>query len=204
MDSNSLERFFSKVEKQEDGCWIWQAGKTSWGYGTFSLNSRSLPAHRASYEHFVGPIPKGLHVDHLCEVRACVNPAHLEPVTIKENVRRASKGHAAKTHCPRGHEYDEANTYLWRGNRVCRTCRYELGRERNNATTYGAGTFNAIKTHCPRGHEYTEENTYIQVKGHLTLRSCRTCRNGYRKRASSPRAGRAPQQPKPDTPQPTH
>lgn len=81
-----------------------------------------VPAYRFAYEFLVGPIPDGLELDHLCRVRLCVNPAHLEPVTHAENNKRAG---VAKTHCKWGHPYNEANTYRRRdrpGNRQCRVC----------------------------------------------------------------------------------
>jgi hypothetical protein len=76
--------------------------------------------HRAVYERYVGPIPPGLEIDHLCRVRNCVNPAHLEAVTRGENVRRQM---AVITHCPQGHEYTTANTRVGRDRkRGCRRC----------------------------------------------------------------------------------
>lgn len=88
--STEADRFFAKVEKTND-CWLWRAATTV-GYGVFKRATKVLVyAHRWSYEHHVGPIPEGLHIDHLCRVRACVNPAHLEPVTLAENNRRAGR-----------------------------------------------------------------------------------------------------------------
>lgn len=127
----ALKRFLSKA-KLDDGvwCWEWQAGKHPLGYGQFSLGARSHLAHRVAYEHFRGPIPVDLELDHLCRVRHCVNPWHLEPVTHQENVRR---GHnAIKTHCPHGHAYDDANTYIDAlGHRHCRTCDRDGHRRRH-------------------------------------------------------------------------
>ena len=71
-----------------DGCWIWQGTTNQFGYGRICLNQRWIAAHRIYYERLVGPIPEGLVIDHLCRVPSCVNPAHLEPVTNAENIRR--------------------------------------------------------------------------------------------------------------------
>lgn len=113
------ERFWTKVAKAApNDCWLWTARQNGKGYGMFG----NACAHRVSYELIIGPIPLGLQIDHLCRVRACVNPAHLEPVTPAENTRRAL---ALITHCPQGHAYNVANTY-WRTNtagRKCRVCR---------------------------------------------------------------------------------
>jgi hypothetical protein len=80
-----IHRFVDKIEKSDSGCWIWGAGKDGHGYGQFWLDGREQAAHRVSYELFVGPIPEGLVIDHLCRTPACVNPSHIEPVTVLEN-----------------------------------------------------------------------------------------------------------------------
>ena len=126
------DRFASKVRKTE-GCWEWIGGKSSNGYGSFQLprtgrgtKQRRVSAHRFSYEMLVGPIPEGLTIDHLCRNRACVNPAHLEPVTGRVNTLRSTNicaGNARKIACPRGHPFDETNTYNRPGAaRGCREC----------------------------------------------------------------------------------
>lgn len=107
------------------GCWLWIGNTNKHGYGIVQQGGLEggmrLRAHRAVYELLVGPIPDGLTLDHLCRVRHCVNPAHLEPVTRGENVRRGEP--AQRTHCPLGHEYNAANTYYRpSGARVCRHC----------------------------------------------------------------------------------
>lgn len=129
MSDEQFERFFAKVEYDpEAGCWLWTAA-TIEGYGVFSIKHRNHRAHRLAYEHFVGLIPSGLVPDHLCRIHRCVNPWHLEPVTQAENIRRgdgpamaAARG-AARTHCPRSHEYTPENIYRTRtGARTCRIC----------------------------------------------------------------------------------
>lgn len=91
-DTRLPERFWRRVQEQEGGCWLW-VGTVDRGYGLLSVDGKTVRAHRYSYETLVGPIPDGLQIDHLCRNRGCVNPAHLEPVTQVENIRR---GDAAK------------------------------------------------------------------------------------------------------------
>jgi hypothetical protein len=112
------------------GCLIYTGPFNNRGYGTISTTvngaSASASAHRVVYEALVGPIPTGLQLDHLCRTRACVNPAHLEPVTRRENILRGespSAVHARKTHCIRGHEFTPENTHTRSdGSRSCRKC----------------------------------------------------------------------------------
>ncbi|TDD77726.1 HNH endonuclease [Actinomadura rubrisoli] len=86
---------------------------------------KNVVVHRFVYESLVGPIPEGLVLDHLCRVRACCNPAHLEPVTDRVNILRGASitaANARKTHCDHGHEFTSQNTYRHRGRRLCRAC----------------------------------------------------------------------------------
>lgn len=111
-------------------CWLWQ-GATGTGYGRVTVNKKGYILHRYAYTHIVGPIPAGLHIDHLCRQPTCCAPHHLEPVTCLTNVRRGIR--ATKTKCPRGHEYAGDNLYVYRSkrgtHRTCRTCRTEYMRE---------------------------------------------------------------------------
>ena len=128
-DPRLPERFWAKcMPEPMSGCWLWFARRNRDGYGSVA---RRLPvpgrrkwspysAHRWAYQHLVGPSPDGLQLDHKCRVRCCVNPAHLEPVTQQENIRRGV--HVFVTNCKHGHPFDEANTYRVRGRRQCRTC----------------------------------------------------------------------------------
>lgn len=126
----TLERFWQKVRKT-DNCWVWTAAINNCGYGAFSYNKdmKGIPAHRASYMLFVGEIPKGKQVDHLCMNRKCVNPEHLELVSSQENTLRSPNTRASKnskkTHCDNGHKFTKSNTYLYKADnsRNCRTCR---------------------------------------------------------------------------------
>jgi HNH endonuclease len=135
-------RFWQKVDVHgPDECWPWTGGKIgSSGYGQFSVgprgNSVGSTAHRWAYEYAVGPIPAGLVLDHACHTddptciegdacphRACCNPAHLEPVTQAENLRRKHNANAAKQVCKNGHPFDAENTYFRHGGeRLCRAC----------------------------------------------------------------------------------
>ena len=123
MNEEQLARFAIKYVIDSSGCWNWTAGRTTDGYGTFAIQRRSVYAHRLSYEHYVAEIPCGLQIDHLCRHRACVNPSHLEPVTVGENVRRGNAGGRFNTHCLRGHEFNESKTRRRpNGTRVCIKC----------------------------------------------------------------------------------
>lgn len=105
-------------------CWIWMGQRVD-GYGRFQFYRETIQAHRAVYEHFRGPIPDGLVIDHLCRVHECVNPLHLEPVTQRTNVLRGiapTAENAAKTHCKWGHELSGSNLILRPDGRECRAC----------------------------------------------------------------------------------
>lgn len=126
------ERFWEKVDKIEiTGCWLWTASIKPNGYGQFAVTPKAVHyAHRLAYEWVRGPIPPGKQLDHLCRTRHCVNPAHLEPVTMRENLRRGTHANREKTHCPHGHEYNDVNTYInKKGGRICRPCLRQRGRE---------------------------------------------------------------------------
>ena len=135
MEQALVQKFWSNVEKTPN-CWIWRAGLKNDGYGNFQyggrLNKTQVQAHRVAYILTKGDIPEGLQLDHLCRNRACVNPAHLEPVTCQINLLRGQTTTAAnsrKSHCPQGHEYTPENTYLYerqpgRFLRYCKACWY--------------------------------------------------------------------------------
>lgn len=111
MAQSTYERF-SRMHLVGDGCFDWTGSGDGKGYGKISVGGRMLRAHRVSYELFVGPIPDGMTIDHLCRNRGCVKFTHLEAVSLKENVHRGdtvAARNAAKTHCPSGHEYSAEN-----------------------------------------------------------------------------------------------
>jgi len=130
------ERLELKIQRPEEpaGCWIWTGAKDWRGYGIAgTANHGSTTAHRDVYQHLVGPVPDDLELDHLCRVRACVNPAHLEIVTHQENSRRASHWWGKKADYKYGHPLSGDNVrVIPRGNgtkRECRECRRRYGRE---------------------------------------------------------------------------
>lgn len=111
----------------QDGCVLWPGVIGRDGYGLSSVNRRRMVAHRRVYLVAVGSIPDGMQLDHLCRVRLCVNPAHLEPVTPRENTARARELVAVadpRTHCVSGHRMDDGNTYIRPdgSGKDCRTC----------------------------------------------------------------------------------
>ncbi len=134
-----LERFFEKVFPVE-GHWLWCASTNPGGYGQFNNGETMVIAHRWIYEQLVGPIPDGLDLDHLCRIRTCVNPEHLEAVTRSINLKRGYEARGLKTHCAQGHPFDDANTFVRsQGGRGCRTCR-------NNASRISKAKARATKT----------------------------------------------------------
>lgn len=140
------ERFWAKVNRQSPTeCWIWRGFIDGGGYGQFNHSGSMLKAHRLAYELSVGQIPSGLVLDHLCRCRSCVNPSHLEPVHHLVNVRRGEAGklQRGRTECPKGHPYDEENTYISkRGLRSCRQCgkeRMRICRAERRGTDHSAG-----------------------------------------------------------------
>ena len=124
------ERFWEKVEPT-GFCWGWAGSIDAYGYGRLSIKTprgwRDGKAHRLAYELLVGPIPHGLDIDHLCRMKHCVNPDHLQPVTRGENTRRH---YSLRTHCKSGHRWTPESTYVKpNGTRMCRLCKNERRRK---------------------------------------------------------------------------
>lgn len=162
-----IERFWARVEPT-GFCWLWTAGCFESGYGQVKWFNRSRKAHQVAWELLVGPVPEGLEPDHLCRVRNCINPDHIEWVTHAENTARAHMARGAasrngrKTHCKLGHEFTPENTRIDpKGRRVCRACHRAKESARQSAST-----------HCDRGHERTPEKTRIDASGR---RRCAVC-----------------------------
>ena len=122
--STAGDRVLNRVSRDDStGCWVWLGCVQANGYARMTIGGRTQYAHRVSYEAFVGPIPEGLFLDHLCRNTRCVNPAHLEPVTNRENNMRgvhpwvlASKA----SHCVRGHKQPETGRHRTSG--ICIAC----------------------------------------------------------------------------------
>ena len=153
------------------------------GYGRIYFEGNLTGAHIASYRMFVGPVPDGFDVDHMCHDRAecdlgekcphraCCNPAHLQAKSHRENMERS-----CKTHCKRGHEFTEDNIY-WRadGGRQCKACTNAAGKARGKGGK--PGDAQRERTHCKNGHEYAPENIYYTTRADGTvIRQCKTCR----------------------------
>ena len=125
-----LDRFWHRVDQGDgaDACWSWTGTRDKYGYGIIATGYQPRKfhkAHRVAYELLVGIIPVGLELDHLCRNPGCVNPAHLEPVTHRENILRGDTVFGRKvrqTHCVHGHEFTHSNTAYREGRRQCRVC----------------------------------------------------------------------------------
>lgn len=184
VNTRTLNRFWAKVEVDHDtGCWLWQAGRDGKGYGQFAVGEKNVLAHRFAWQLERGPIPEGLQIDHLCRVRHCVNPDHLEPVTARTNTLRGisiSAANATKTECIHGHPFDDANTRIAsNGTRHCRTCDRDREREararRRSATV---GTQPGGRVRCGTVTGYTNH----QRAGERPCDACVAAKAAYNKR----------------------
>jgi hypothetical protein len=184
------ERFHGKYEvDRESGCWLWTAYISNRGYGTIGLTvgpnkSKSIYAHRLSYEMHHGPIPDGLVVDHICNVRRCVNPEHLQLLTPLANIERSDHPiyeRRRQNVCVRGHDLtDPVNVYIRpsNGRRMCRACFRVRALERarkqgvpERSAPQGCGTYSGYAAHYRRGEKPCE--------------SCKEARNEYERRKAS-------------------
>lgn len=198
MDKSSAARFWSKVLVGEPSeCWLWKPLGSVNGYGQFTCNGKTRLAHRTSYELAKGEIPAGLTIDHLCRVRNCVNPAHLEAVTRAENLRRAKSWENGasfqreKTHCPYGHPYSGENLRICKdGKRACRACeRRHSAEHRARKRELNPPQSRPRKEFCKNGHSYAEV-------GRTKNNGCKECaRDAMRRSRARAKAARPPKDP---------
>lgn len=208
IDQHTHNRLLSKVNK--DGplpprrpelgpCWLWTSPGSAGGYGSFYFRGKQWLAHRAAYTILVGEIPAGLTIDHLCSVRSCVRPHHLEAVTLRENLRRAdvwrrrSEAQKALTHCPNGHPYSGDNLGLRKdGTRTCRACARRHSKEsRERRLARNPSQSKPVKSHCGNGHAYVEDG-YVGSNG---ARCCHECDRIRLRRSRGRRKALAPPKP---------
>lgn len=189
-----LTRLFGHITVRDMGfrseCWLWRPKRPE-QYSMISIKGLYYSTHRVFYALFVAQPHPSQHCDHLCRIPSCVNPAHLEAVTPKENymrgVSRASLN-AKKTHCLRGHPLSGENLKIEsNGQRECRECKRicaaALRRQR------GVKPRTDRSTHCHKGHELTPENLYIRPN--QPFRDCRICRRAEKvRRTLNERNGR--------------
>lgn len=156
------ERFWSMVERGETllDCWLWKGRPDTNGYARLWVKPRTVLAHRYAYELLHGPIPEGLTLDHRCRVRHCVNPAHLAPETLAENVRLARSANAEKLNCPRGHGLDVVNS---NGSRECSVCK------RDRANRYARAVKTLTRLDMPTGIRTVEDLAAWMVEQHRPI-----------------------------------
>jgi HNH endonuclease len=198
-------RFVGKLGRRRGGCWIWAGSRIPAGYGKFYFGRGQMYAHRVTYMLFVGDIPAGLHIDHLCRNPPCCNPAHLEPVTCAENVRRSPIHPAAinaqKTECIRGHPLSGDNVQITTAGRSCRACnrancaaKYARSKAALSANDSTAALSESRQkwristgdgTNCRNGHELTDDNIHTNPAGRHRCRRC-NADSAARRKAKAP------------------
>lgn len=176
-------RFKSKVQPREDGCWDWLGSHfKATGYALFNLKMsdgvwRPTTAHRVAHTIYKGPIPDGLHIDHLCRNRRCVNPDHLEAVPQKVNTARGMTPSAIASRtdlCLKGHPLTEKNVYRRPGRpdkRECRTCMKERERLRGDPDL-DRDAFYAEGRRCAHDHLLDEGNVIWEANGRYRCKVC--------------------------------
>lgn len=182
-------RFNKKYFIDAKGCWMWQGAISENGYGKFSIRGKDIYAHRFSYETFKGPIQEGYVIDHMCLVKSCCNPEHLDVTIQAENVYRGINRQKLKTRCKHGHLFSEENTIRYNGEwRRCRTC--EILRSRRRIGIFGVDTFDRLPNRrpsfCKKGHQLIDGNVYKTKDGRRRCLICiRLCNKRYKEKKKS-------------------
>lgn len=193
---NDEARFWSLVNTSPGqgpwgNCLTFQNTEKKKGYGVFNIKGKAYMAHRVSYTQYAGPIPAGKDTDHLCRIRNCINVAHLDPVTNRENIFRGTgvgPTNTAKTHCIQGHPFSPENTYRGKRGRACITCRKLRTADKARVAKEQGVRYAPTKTHCAHGHPLTPDNVFHN----LGRPRCKTCnRENLRKRTPTQRRGYA-------------
>lgn len=175
LSTATISRFWAKVNKS-DGCWIWTAGKTDDGYGTFWTGNTHSKSHRISWALTNGAIPEGLQICHHCDNPSCVRPDHLFTGTNLDNqldsIKKGRHGQKKKSHCPSGHLYSKENTYLTtNGKRMCREC--HRARQRNREKTLHGSQYK--RKWKIENHEYAEKQRIYARKRYHALKASALC-----------------------------
>lgn len=170
MTERDYSRFVAKIAADVSGCWIWTASRVPNGYGKFGLDGRTRAAHRLAYEYWIGQIPEGSELDHLCRTPACVNPTHLEPVSHQVNILRGITEKSPETRRKIGAS--------------------KIGKPRPWTPEWRERLLaHCVKaTHCKRGHRFDSANTYQRSDGG---RMCLTCTRAAALRSYYRRNGEA-------------
>jgi len=181
-----FDRLWAHV-RQEGECWLWHGKVSNHGYAMLSIDRKTRNVHRFLYQHVRGQLPLTVALDHLCCRPACINPAHLEPVTTVVNILRGTSPparNATKTHCPAGHAYTPDNTITRRQHRSCRACKRRRDAQRHDRWqhTHPRPAFVPVEQ-CYRGHAYDAGNTYWDTKGKRRCRACKRILDTARRRA---------------------
>lgn len=176
---SAIEEFFERAQIPDDpnACWEWDGKKHGGGYGTIAFKCSCYRAHRFAYDLLVGDLIEGLHIHHTCSNRGCVNPRHLQQVTVQDHIKNLtpmsiSAINSRKEFCPRGHKLagDNLRSSV-DGHRRCLTCVREASAAKYNARREARGP--KTKTHCKFGHEWVDENILTDAYGRQHCKICR-------------------------------
>lgn len=167
-------RFWSKVRKEKNGCWVWTGARNGKGYGSIRIDNYShRTVHLLSYEWYYGAVLPGMEIDHSCRNRACVNPRHLQPVSHAENIRliRERVPYERPTHCSHGHELSGENVTVTAGRWRCRTCARRRTAEGRVRRAGAPRSLPLRPEHCANGHAMDDDNA-VEVSGEWRCRQC--------------------------------